>query len=120
MKTAKLQGFFRKAWLCPCLICLLSSCAALQKPAQEQTRYRVTLTIIPGSNETEIAAVLAGLPVSGLSFVAPYTGLQTPGFQSPPTVIALSLPGEQAVQRLEQQLQTAGIPVSGYHIQKLD
>jgi hypothetical protein len=120
MKTTKLWGFFRKAWLCPCLISLLSSCAALQKPEQEQPRYRVTLSIAPGINEPEITAALANLPVIGIdlntnNFAA--VGIPAPGERK---VIQLTLPGDHTVRQLQQQLQTAGITVTGYHIQKLD
>jgi hypothetical protein len=108
------------AWLCPYLICLLTSCAALQKPAQVPSRYQVTLAIAPCNNETEVASILDSFSILALDHIGSYAAFEANGTSGALRVMRFILPGENAVRQLQQQLQMADIQIAGFHIQKLN
>lgn len=117
MNSAKLQGIFRKAWLCPCLISLLSACATLQKP-QERAVYRVIVHLPPGTADAELAAALTALPASQVDFKPYYDGLDIAGNRQNERTVMLTLPDEKSVQELREQLQTIGLPLQVINIAK--
>jgi hypothetical protein len=118
MKKLKIQGFFRKAWLCPCLIVLLTSCATLQKPAQESGRYRVTLAIARGNYESDLTTVLNTLPIYGLDYRPSLVQFNL--MANSQSLIQFTVNNKDVIDHLQQNLQTAGIAVTGFHIERIN
>ncbi|WP_448698172.1 hypothetical protein ACFGVR_15230 [Mucilaginibacter sp. AW1-3] len=118
MKNFRKLALLLVARLCPCLIGLLTSCAALQKPAQEQAvAYRVTLAVSATGGEESIAETLAVIAVENLG--EGYEPKDIFSRNNPQRILQFRVPSEQAATRIEQQLRFAGIVITGYHIEKL-
>jgi hypothetical protein len=117
MKTMKTWGFFRKAWLCPCLLSLLTACSTLQKAGPEQPSYRITITLPPGSSENQLIAVLNESHPAHVDF-KPYTdGYDNSHLLNGSRTVTVTLPDETAMQNFRQQLQNAGVPIQTIHIE---